>query len=152
MTNATKKALHAWAWGLAMALALVSLLWLPAAADDTSRSHQQIDMFNQGSIAYQRYCANCHGSKAKGDGQVARLLKVQPPDLTVLAANNDGEFPAEQVRKTIDGRKGIVAHGMRDMPIWGDVFLEAENGPEAEAEAERKIEELVIYLKLIQED
>lgn len=108
-------------------------------------------LFNKGSVSYQRYCSNCHGTKAKGDGQVARLLTVKPTDLTQLAANNGGEFPEEEVRRTIDGRKGVAGHGMRDMPIWGDVFRNGELGPEAEAAVESKITELVAYLEGIQE-
>lgn len=106
--------------------------------------------FNRGIILYQRYCSNCHGADARGDGRIAHLLKVPPPNLRTLAVQNDGEFPTDRIQKVIDGRKGILLHGTREMPIWGQVFLDGE-GPEAEAAAEEKILDLVGYLKVIQE-
>lgn len=139
-----------------LSLALLGLALAVLALPATSGPAQQGDdvapsTFNRGIILYQRYCSNCHGENGTGDGRIAHLLKVPPADLTLIAANNDGEFPAEKVEKTIDGRKGVMLHGTREMPIWGQVFLEGE-GPEAEAEAERKIEDLVGYLKAIQEE
>jgi hypothetical protein len=47
---------------------------------------------------------------------------VPPPDLTVLAKKNNGVFPFNSVYEIIDGRKTVVAHGTRDMPIWGDRY------------------------------
>lgn len=140
-------------WPLIILAALLLLLALaPAVSQETTANREEeIQLFNEGSILYQRNCTNCHGTRARGDGQVARLLTVQPTDLTQLAVNNDGEFPTEEVHKAIDGRKGVAGHGMRDMPIWGDVFLGEDGDAEAKAEAERKIRSLVVYLKKIQD-
>ena len=63
-------------------------------------------------------CAVCHGTTARGDGPLADRMKRRPPDLTVLATQNGGVFPAEQVRKTIDGREFVPGHGGPDMPVW----------------------------------
>lgn len=139
-----------------LSLALLGLALAVVALPGTSSQAQEGDdvapaTFNRGIILYQRYCSNCHGQDGAGDGRIAHLLKVPPANLTQIAANNGGEFPAEKVEKTVDGRKGVMLHGTREMPIWGQVFLEGE-GPEAEAEAERKIEDLVGYLKAIQEE
>lgn len=139
-----------WLWILLAALLLLLAL-APASSQQAPSQEEEIELFNQGSVLYQRNCSNCHGSRAKGDGQVARLLKVKPADLTQLAAKNDGEFPADRVYRTIDGREGVRGHGMRDMPIWGDVFRAEDGGPEADAEARHKIQSLVIYLKKIQD-
>lgn len=146
----SRRAFPGW-WPLIILAALLLLLALAPAVSQETNKEDEIQLFNEGSILYQRNCTNCHGTRAKGDGQVARLLAVKPTDLTQLAVNNDGEFPAEEVYKVIDGRKGVAGHGMRDMPIWGDVFLAEDGGPEAEAEAERKIRSLVMYLKKIQD-
>lgn len=136
---------------LATLAALLAAFSVPGTAAPQNTPEGKFALFNKGSVSYQRYCANCHGAKAKGDGQVARLLTVKPADLTQLAVNNGGEFPTEEVRKVIDGRKGVTGHGMRDMPIWGDVFRDGEEGPEAEAKVDEKISELVAYLEGIQE-
>jgi hypothetical protein len=58
----------------------------------------------------------------KGNGPVSAELKVPPPALTLLAKKNNGVIPFNSVYETIDGRKTVVAHGTRDMPIWGDRF------------------------------
>lgn len=134
---------------LGLALAVLTLSAAPGLAQ---QGEEEISpaTFNRGIILYQRYCSNCHGDGAQGDGRIAHLLKVPPSDLTQLALKNGGEFPIDDARKTIDGRKGIMLHGTREMPIWGQVFKEGE-GPEAEAEAQKKINDLIGYLKAIQE-
>src|SRR5881628_2806023 len=64
-----------------------------------------------GRRSFRTYCASCHGESAKGDGPVARDLKIHPSDLTALAKANGGEFPADQVYRAIDGRAGVRGHG-----------------------------------------
>ena len=41
---------------------------------------------------------------------------------SVLAKKNNGVFPFDSVYEIIDGRKTIIAHGTRDVPIWGDRY------------------------------
>ena len=109
-----------------------------------------------GRVTFQRYCASCHGRQADGNGSIASVLKVRPADLRLLSVNNDGEFPKERVRRSIDGREGTAAHGRRDMPVWGEVFetplVEGTGRPgeEAEDRSARKIRELVYFLETIQ--
>jgi len=48
----------------------------------------------------------------------------------------------------IDGNDSLVAHGSRDMPIWGDVFHRMDgSGPEM---MKLRIANLTAYLKSIQ--
>ena len=69
--------------------------------------------------------ASCHGVDAKGAGFLLRMFRgVDPGDLTQLAANNDGQFPFDQVFRVIDGRAEIAAHGDRKIPVWGDRYWE----------------------------
>ena len=75
-----------------------------------------------GRVTFQRYCASCHGAEGHGDGNVAQYLKIPPADLTRIQAENDGEFPADDVRAFIDGRRDVAGHGTREMPVWGEVF------------------------------
>ncbi|MEY4761422.1 MAG: hypothetical protein RLZZ200_1278 [Pseudomonadota bacterium] len=68
---------------------------------------------------YRRLCASCHGPDGAGDGPVASTLKNRPPDLAGIASRRRGEYPEAKIRQIIDGRSGLVAHGGRDMPVWG---------------------------------
>ncbi len=47
-----------------------------------------------GQEMYNSYCAVCHGKDGKGNGPAAEALKVPPTDLTSLAKNNGGKYPA----------------------------------------------------------
>jgi mono/diheme cytochrome c family protein len=76
-----------------------------------------------GKTLFVQHCASCHGDDAKGAGPAALALKKQPPDLTVLAKRNHGTFPYDDVRKAIDGDAEVPAHGSREMPTWGPLFL-----------------------------
>ncbi|HXQ63250.1 MAG TPA: c-type cytochrome [Steroidobacteraceae bacterium] len=97
---------------------------------------------------YQRFCASCHGRMLAGDGPVAQTLAVAVPDLTRIAARHGGTFPDNWVYRVIDGREAVLAHGPRDMPVWG-VELWREHGADVVAgqKARDLIERLVTYLK-----
>ena len=90
-----------------------------AAAMAGAAQAQDVDV---GKSEFQSSCASCHGADAKGNGPLREQLRVPPPDLTVLARNNNGEFPAAALYQTIDGSKAVSAHGNREMPIWGERF------------------------------
>jgi len=85
-----------------------------------------------GSEVFKDYCAVCHGTSGTGDGPLAGNMKRRPPDLTVLAIQNGGVFPSEQVRKIIDGRDPVPGHGGPDMPVWGSAFRASTLGPSEE--------------------
>ena len=72
-----------------------------------------------GRTEYVANCGSCHGRSAKGDGPVGEALRTRPPDLTLLAKNNDGVFPGEVLHQIIDGRRTLRAHGNYEMPVWG---------------------------------
>jgi mono/diheme cytochrome c family protein len=80
-----------------------------------------------GKSEYQAGCATCHGVDGKGKGSLSAQLNVVPADLTVLAKKNHGVFPVSAVYDVIDGRKAVIAHGARDMPIWGNRFTPDPN-------------------------
>jgi mono/diheme cytochrome c family protein len=107
-----------------------------------------------GAQTYETFCASCHGAGAEGDGPVAPLIKVPVPDLTRIAQRAGGEFPTEDVRRTIDGRWDRSAHGARDMPVWGWDFV---NGFNIDESSERRkvdaiIDKLIVYLQSIQKN
>ena len=80
------------------------------------------DAAAKGKVIYQRYCASCHGSEARGNGPLAPDLRVPPSDLTRLAEKNKGRFPFDLVARSIDGRQTTRGHGTPDMPVWGEIF------------------------------
>ncbi|MCE5973716.1 cytochrome c [Sinirhodobacter sp. WL0062] len=75
---------------------------------------------------FNQYCSSCHGSGGAGDGPMVEYLTIPSPDLTQLAARNDGAFPMLKVIHIIDGRTGVRGHGGQ-MPVFGDLFM-AEQG------------------------
>ena len=108
-------------------LMIAICLWatLPGAA-----LAQQEEIAAAGHREFRHSCAVCHGLGGKGEGVMAtlNLLTVKPTDLTQLSKKNKGAFPFWQVYRIIDGREEVKGHGTRDMPIWGDVFLQQEGG------------------------
>ena len=104
-----------------------------------------------GSQLYQRFCASCHGAGGFGDGPVAASFKTLMPDLTELQRRSGGRFPADRVRRIIDGRQGLSAHGSREMPVWGHEFGVGQGADgAAQAEAAQMVDRLVQYLRSIQ--
>jgi mono/diheme cytochrome c family protein len=99
-----------------------------------------------GRALYLRLCASCHGVDGRGDGPVAPALGDRPTDLTTIARLNDGTFPALGVATAIDGTKMPRAHGVSEMPVWGDV-LTARGSASTARDA---ILELTDYLRTIQ--
>jgi len=71
----------------------------------------------------------CHGASGKGDGWFTSFLKTRPLSLTQLKKDNGGVFPFDRVYQAIDGRKKVLVHGPRSMPVWGGVYRD-ESGKE----------------------
>ena len=105
-----------------------------------------------GKQLFTRYCGACHGPGGKGDGILSGLLKVKPKDLTQIAKNNGGRFPAQRVMRFIDGTTDVRAHGNPDMPVWGEVFRESlQDSPAQKAEIRGTILLIADYIRSIQE-
>jgi mono/diheme cytochrome c family protein len=104
-----------------------------------------------GEELFERFCASCHGSGARGDGPVARSLSTAVPDLTTISVRY-GEFPATLIRDVIDGRGiDMRAHGTRTMPVWGYEFWVEEGGDVVAQRAVRDaIDKLVAHLRSVQ--
>ena len=107
---------------------------------------------------FQTHCAPCHGAGARGDGPAGEALKIPPADLTDITRRHGGTFPEALIFETIEGLDMPTAHGTRDMPIWGDVFIGEAVGTsvsidaakKAATEVEQRINRLVKYLGSIQ--
>jgi hypothetical protein len=101
--------------------------------------------------SYVRACASCHGLNGRGDGPVARELRVPPADLTTLTARHDGAFPREFLISVVTGEREVRGHGTREMPVWSERFGTA-SGPEAAASlyARRRLEILADHVESLQ--
>ena len=127
-------------------LVAVGLL-LAAASANAQDTKLDTGMAVSGERLFRMYCGSCHGKTAKGDGPLAKDLKVAPADLTKLSETNGGTFPFEMVTKTIDHGRSVRGHGTEDMPAWGAAFkATAENADDAK----RMMRELAHYLWSLQ--
>ncbi len=102
------------------------------ATQQEEKSKESWKRFDAALADYQRYCQSCHGKGGRGDGSVAKWLKVPPPDLTLVSERYDGVFPAERMARVVDGREEVQEHGRREMPIWGEVLADPDE-PDEEA-------------------
>jgi len=101
-----------------------------------------------GKEMYMAYCASCHGTHAKGDGPAAGALKIPPADLTTLAQKNNGKFPSNHVAAVLSGQEEVTAHGSKDMPVWGQVFMRVSHGHRTEVQ--QRISNLTQYIESVQ--
>ncbi len=110
-----------------------------------------VDLGGAGKDMYRRYCAACHGSSGRGDGPVAGALGEKPRDLTTLARDNGGTFPEAEVVRAIDGTDTVRAHGVSEMPVWGEVLAgDPEWSPLRYATARGTITLIANHLRSIQ--
>ena len=72
---------------------------------------------------YRRFCADCHGLRADGQGPSAARLAKPPPDLTGLRARYGDRLRLDWLAHVIDGRRTIRAHERDGMPIWGEELV-----------------------------
>jgi len=134
------------------ALLIVMMAWLALAA-------RAEEPRLTGKTDFESLCAPCHGLNALGDGPASTSLKIPPADLTEIAKRHGGTFPRNYVFDTIAGIERPVAHGTREMPVWGNVFIDEAVGSgtnldaasQAAAAARDRIAALVDYLESIQE-
>jgi cytochrome c1 len=111
-----------------------------------------------GKIEFVNNCAACHGVDGKGNGSLGNLLQRSPPDLTMLAKNNNGVLPMNRMYAVMEGTAGVPSHGTRDMPIWGKEYLveesqklrEARGAYDAPAVVRARILTLLEYISRIQ--
>ena len=132
-------------------LALVTIIAGTLAAAPLAAAQAEALGDYSGEQLYKRFCASCHGERAQGDGPVAAFFKLAPPDLTRIAQRHGGTFPAEKVRRIIDGREPIGPHGARQMPVWGmELYFADPDNPKAEKQSDELIGRLVEYLRTLQ--
>ena len=116
--------------------------WAADAAPDAAAAAK-------GKVTFGRYCVSCHGPQAKGDGPLARDLRVTVPDLTTLAQRSGGKFPHDRVVQVIQDGATVRGHGTADMPAWGDAFKKTKGTGETTVDA--AIKDLSQYLRTLQQ-
>jgi mono/diheme cytochrome c family protein len=141
------------AWQLVVAIAFVSVASLGFTGQtqnqppNAEQKAPQLIRSVEGPDLYRAYCASCHGLDARGTGPAAASLKMNVPDLTMLAKNHRGEFPADYARQVIVGGIVVNAHGWPGMPIWGPIFHHVERDMDW---GDVRVSSLVEYLRTIQ--
>lgn len=138
---------------VAVALAMVVTLAIaqqPAPSKGAVVKHVPImnTPSNSGRDMYNNYCAVCHGKDGKGAGPAASAMKTPPTDLTALAKNGGGKYPASHVAAVIRGQATTAAHGSQDMPVWGPLFSSISQGHEGQVQ--QRITNLVNYVETLQ--
>jgi mono/diheme cytochrome c family protein len=94
----------------------------------------------EGRRLYVSYCQLCHGLKGKGDGALAKAMKITPADLTTTVRSRSDTILTKIItgngRQTITGRD---RHNLLSdaMPEWKDVFTQSQ------------IKALIAYLRFI---
>src|ERR1700694_322471 len=126
------KALACLVLGLAVVLGITFSLATAQASQegqvktDQNRGAVQLIPSLEGTDLFRSYCASCHGADAKGAGPVTAALNTKVPDLTMISKSNGGGFPAKRIERVISGGETVIAHGSREMPIWGPIFHQVE--------------------------
>ena len=138
---------------------IISVLAIAAGAQSNSASTNTKPAIKQvpaiytnatsGRQMFDAYCAACHGQGGIGNGPAAAALKTPPTNLTKLAANNGGTFPTSQVAQAIKGDWMTAAHGSKEMPVWGPVFLYLEQHDPATAQL--RVRNLTKYVESMQQ-
>lgn len=83
----------------------------------------------EGRRLYVSYCQLCHGTEGKGDGPLAKAMKISPANLTTTVRSRSDTILTKIItgegRQTITGRD---RHNLLSeaMPEWKDVFNESE--------------------------
>jgi mono/diheme cytochrome c family protein len=113
-----------------------------------NQQEDTLSRVERGERLYVAYCQMCHGEH--GDGPMADLLNTPPPDLTRIAARRDGKFPDDVITQQISGKDRILGHTESDMPVFWVALKNGENLQD-DHEVEERIQDLVRYLKSIQE-
>jgi mono/diheme cytochrome c family protein len=95
-------------------IAIAGTLAISAGYADQSNAKVVITVQKTGPVngrqMYGNYCAPCHGADGRGNGPVAPALKVKPADLTALARNNAGKFPASHIATVLEYGSVMPAH------------------------------------------
>jgi mono/diheme cytochrome c family protein len=101
-----------------------------------------------GEEMYAVYCADCHGKDGRGQTLYARYSTVPPADLSQLARNNHGIYPAGKVSYVLRHGTGQFPNGPGYMPVWEPLLRSLNADPPGITEV--RIQNLTAYVKTLQ--
>jgi hypothetical protein len=70
----------------------------------------------------------------------------------MLARNNNGKYPAQQVHAVLKSGTPVPAHGNTKMPVWNTLFRSLNSAHDPDSVTELRIHNLVEYIQSIQRD
>jgi mono/diheme cytochrome c family protein len=140
---------------IAAVMALVALILMPAGGTAQEPAVKKAPLAQSdpqsGKQMYTDYCAACHGKDGKGNGPAASAMKAAPANLSLLAKNNGGKYPAAHVAAVLTFGDEKPAHGSKDMPVWGQLFQSLNwSSSTKEMEAKQRINALNNYIESLQ--
>ena len=109
---------------------------------------------SSGKADFTELCAPCHGSSAKGDGELAKSLAHPPADLTGLSSRHGGKFPMAYVMSKIWG----YSHGEapsalmpKFAPLMEGPTVLVDTGDGIMTPTPLRLVEIAAYLEAVQE-
>lgn len=109
---------------------------------------------SSGKADFTELCAPCHGSSAKGDGELAKSLAHPPADLTGLSSRHGGVFPMAYVMSKIWG----YSHGEapsalmpKFAPLMEGPTVLVDTGDGIMTPTPQRLVEIASYLETMQE-
>jgi mono/diheme cytochrome c family protein len=133
---------------------LITLIFMGSvrSSDDPvkKQAEQKVQLIHSldGKDLFHSYCASCHGAAGKGDGPVAPALNSKVADLTTISQRHGGTFRQVWIGQLIEGNDSVIAHGTREMPIWGPIFHQIENDHDY---GHVRLKNVTDYLRTMQE-
>ena len=124
-----------------------------AACTALTTTPQTMPTVDDGAAFFAQNCAACHGADGRGTGAAAEGLAATPTNLTLLAAQNGGTFPAARALSYIYGDPEN-SHLARVMPQFGPEMAEDLVPVEIDGvltPTPRELAGLLVYLEAIQE-
>jgi mono/diheme cytochrome c family protein len=136
---------------LSIALLLAAPLAVAAEEEAKPPLAGKLNSDHPGYAAYEQYCAVCHGLFADGKGLVAPVLKTPPSNLRTLGVRHGTPLPKQKLVRFVDGSEPVLAHGSREMPVWGTKLYETLPNPMPDSRQRGAILTILDYLESIQE-
>lgn len=130
---------------LVLAILILAALTRIAAA----QSGTWATILREGADEYKESCVACHGTDAKGGGELGQKLFKKPTDLTEIAKRTGGVFPFRRVFEIIAGDQPVEGHDTIHMPKYAERMKGTDFQP-GYYRAHLRILELAHYLESIQ--